>query len=53
MEGNDFEYIYETLTRRQKDIEKRIKYHKDRIAVLEAEYDKIARVLENMLKHKK
>ena len=52
MEGNDFEYIYETLTRRQKEIERKIKYHNERIDVLKAEYNRISKVLENMLKHK-
>ena len=41
------EYIKETLEKRKKKIEKAIKYHKDRITVLEAEYDKITKVLEN------
>jgi len=52
MNENDFEYIYRTLERQQKEIEKKIEYHKRRVSELEAEYDKIARVLENMLKHK-
>jgi len=45
--GEDMEYIKETLEKRKKKIEKAIKYHKDRITVLEAEYDKITKVLEN------
>jgi len=52
MEGNTFEYIYETLEKRAKDIEKRIKYHKDRVVILESELQKIRETLDALSKGK-
>jgi len=51
-ENNKFEYIWYVMEQRQKEIKKKIEYHKRRAMELEAELKKVTDTLNDLAKGK-